>query len=492
MLDELKRLLNETAIYGLSTVVARLLNFLLLPLYTHCLVPADYGIVATLFSYIAFFNVLYAYGMDFSYMRYFKEQGEEGEVFSTAFWSLAATSLLFSAAVTAWAGPLSRAGGVPVPELTRYAAWIMAFDTLSLVPFAYLRMTHRARSYAGVKIANIVLNLALNYLFLVRWKMGVRGVFLASLGASTATLALLAPVVRSQLKAAFDRVLYGSLLGFALPLIPAGLASMAVQVIDRPILLRLTNEATVGLYQANYRLGIFMMMVVNMFDAAWRPFFLQRAAKPGAGEVLGRVLTYFVVGSGALFLAVTFFIGHVVALPLLAGKPLIHPAYWGGLSIVPVVTLGYLFNGVYINFLAPVTIGKRSELVAYATGLGAVVNIVTNFLWIPRWGMMGAALATLAAYMAMAASLYVMGRPVYRVDYEGGRLAHAALALAAVTAAARLLGLGMAADRFVLRLALLAAFPAALAATGFFNEEEWAAVRSRAERWTLALRSRRA
>ncbi len=485
MLSELRRLLKETAVYGLSTVVGRLLNFLLLPLYTHCLAPADYGIVATLFSYIAFLNVLYGHGMDFAFMRHFKAEGEEGEesVFSTAFWSLSGAALVFSLVLHLSAGPIARAAGLPTPDLVRYAAWIMALDALALVPFAWLRMTHRAGLFAGLKVANIVLNLALNYVFLVRWRLGVRGVFLASLAASCMTAASLAPVIASELEPMFDRDLYRSLLRFALPLIPAGLASMMVQVIDRPILKFLTDDATVGLYQANYRLGIFMMMVVNMFDAAWRPFFLQRASKPGGEAVLGRVLTYWVVGAGALFLAVSLFIAPLVALPLLRGKPLIHPAYWGGLAIVPMVTLGYLFNGVYINLLAPVTLAKRSERVAYATALGALVNVGTNFLWIPRWGMMGAAAATLAAYAAMAVALYLMGRTLYPVAYEPGRLTHAAALLAAVCLAAHALGVGVASDRLGLRLALLAAFPLSLLLTGFLVPDEWAALKAWVNRW---------
>ncbi|MBI3552460.1 MAG: oligosaccharide flippase family protein, partial [Elusimicrobia bacterium] len=406
MLEELKRLSKETAVYGLSTVVGRLLNFLLLPLYTHFLVPSEYGVVATLFSYLAFLNVLYGHGMDFAFMRFFDPASEAREeaCFSTAFWSLAATSLAVSALIHAFAGPLSVYAGVP-PELTdvtRYAAWILAFDAAALVPFAYLRMTHRAGVYAGIKVVNIVMNLSLNIVFVAVLGMGVRGVFLASLVTACATLAILTPVFVPFVSNIFDRSLHKDLLRFALPLVPAGLASMMVQVIDRPILKFMTDDATVGLYQANYRLGIFMMMVVNMFDASWRPFFLQRAAKAGAGKVFGRVLTYWTAGASGLLILVSLFVSPAVTSLLFAGRSLIAPAYWPGLSIVPVVTLGYLFNGVYINMLVGPTLAKRSEFVAYATALGAIVNIGANLLWIPRWGMMGAAAATLAAYAAMA------------------------------------------------------------------------------------------
>src|SRR3989338_684068 len=427
MFKDLKGLGRETAVYGLSTVVGRLLNFFLLPLYTYVFTPAEYGIVTLIFICMGFLNVLYSYGMDFAFMRHADERG----AFPTAFWSLAFSSVGFSIIIYCFATPLSAVLGT-APEYSqvlRYCAWIPAFDALALVPFGQLRLRHKAGRYAGIKAINIVVNLACNSIFLVRWEMGMRGVFLASLTACALTLILLAPVLASGLRSSFNPSLYGSLLRFALPMIPGAAASMVVQLIDRPILKYLTDDATVGLYQANYRLGIFMMMAVNMFDASWRPFFLQRAQDSGGRKVLARVLTYFTAGASLLFLFIALFIPHIVALPLFVGKPLIHPDYWGGLAIVPVVTLGYLFNGIYVNLLAAPAFAQRSELIAYATTLGASVNVGANLLWIPSWGMMGAAAATLAAYMAMAASLLLMGRKVYPIPYEYRRLGVIAVCL---------------------------------------------------------------
>ena len=484
MLRELKRLFKETAIYGLSTIVGRLLNVLLVPLYTHAMAPAEYGLVATVFSYIAFFNMLYNHGMDFAFMRFYKEpeDAEAGRVvFSTALASLTVWPLLVSVALHLLAAPLALAAGVPqaLADVVKYAAWIMFFDTVALVPFAHLRMRQKAGAFAGIKVVNIALNLALNYVFLIRAGMGVRGVFLASLVTSVVTLVILAPIIMEQFRPRFDGPLYKELLRFALPIMPAGVASMMVQVIDRPILKALTNDYTVGIYQANYRLAIFMQLVVNMFDAAWRPFFLQRAHKPGAAEVFARVLSYFTAGAAFLCLAVSLLVPQIVALPLGHGRTLIHPDYWGGLSLVPVVAVGYIFNGIYINMLAPVTLAKRSERVAYATALGALVNIGANLLWIPRWGMLGAAWATLAAYAAMAAALYLMGRKLFPIPYERGRLGLTLGAGLASFAAARALGLTMAADRLPARLAVLALFPVALLAAGFLDADERALIRGK-------------
>lgn len=482
MLGEIKRLAKESAVYGLSTVVGRMLNFFLLPLYTHALAPAEYGAVALVFSYLALLNVVYGWGMDFAFMRH--ASGGPGEPswrrpFSTAFWSLAASSLLLSSALHLAAEPLAGACGLPpaLSDVVRYAAWILAFDALALVPFAHLRLSHRSGTYAGIKVANIVMNLALNFVFLVRMDMGVRGVFLASLITSVATFVILSPAFLSELEASFDRALWRELAVFALPLLPAGLASMTVQVIDRPILYYLSDEATVGLYQANYRLGVFMMMIVNMFDAAWRPFFLQRAKSPGGDEVIARVLTYFSAGAGFLFLLVALFVAHAAALPVGGGRTLIHPSYWAGLAIVPAVTLGYVFNGIYINLIAGPTLAKRTGLIAAATAAGAAVRVAANFALVPAWGLRGAGWSVPLSYATMAGVLYWLGRKVHPIPYEGRRLLHAALCLAAVCAAAWALGLSPAPERFWWRAALLLAYPILLALTGFFDAEEREALR---------------
>jgi len=485
MLKELKRLMHETAIYGLSRIVSRLINVILMPLYTHALVPAEYGLVAIVFTYIAFVKVVYSHGMDFAFMRFYKPQHEPHEAkrtFSTAFWSLAGWSIAASIAVTAFARPIASLIGLPpaLTDVVTYSAWIMTCDTICLAPFAYLRMNHKAAAFVGVETFNIVLNVVLNYVFLFTIPMGVRGVFLATLVTSAVTLLVVIPVIVDNLSFSLDRTMYKDMLRFAIPILPAGVASMMVQLVDRPLLQNIThNDALVGIYQANYRLGIFMQLVINTFDAAWRPFYLERSDDPGAHKLIARVMTYFTTGAALLFLAVTLLVPFLVSLPLPGGRTLIHPAYWSGLSVVPVVTLGYLFNGMYYNLLAPVTIVKRSERVTYATAIGALVNVGTNLWWIPRWGMMGAAYATLAAYAAMALSLWLMGRELYPVQYEAGRLAMAAGVTAAVLAGARALGLGMTPERLGLRLALLAAFPVALLAAGFLNVDERSALSAR-------------
>lgn len=468
-------------VYGLSSVLARLLNFLLLPFYTHYLPAGEYGVVAAAFAYVAFLNILFQYGMDQAYLR-FASEGEGRDSLSTPVWSLAATSLLFSAILHLAAVPLASLAGLSGREdLVRLCAWILALDALAIIPFAELRLKHRAWLFAGIKTFNIAVNLSMNIALVAGLGLGVRGVFLASLTASAATLALLGPVLAARLRAAFDRPLWARMLRFSLPLVPAGLGSMAVQVIDRPILLSLTDARTVGIYQANYRLGIFMMLVVNMFDQAWRPFYLQKAKDADSGAVFGRVFTYYLSAAAWITLALSLFIPDLARFPIL-GRPIIHEAYWGGLGLVPIVLSAYLLDGCYMNFMASILLSKRTELLVWITLLGAAVNVAANLILIPHWGMLGAAWATFAAYAAMAAALFVLARRVHPIPYEWGRVLHLAAVLAGALlflSGARTACAACPAAWLAARVFTLLSIPAALYWTGFLTAGEKSSLSSR-------------
>ena len=475
MLKDLKILGKETAVYGLSTVVARLINFLLLPFYTHYLSPGEYGAVTTAYSYIAFLNILFLLGLDQAYLRFAagSEDARAESIFSTTFIALAGWATLLAGLVALWADPIATLGGITVdgPSVTRYSAAILLLDTLAAPAFAELRLRHRAWAFAGIKSFNIVVSVVLNLAFVGGLHLGVRGVFLAGVAASAATLALLAPVAVSRLKPRFDKVLAKAMMRFGLPLIPAGLGAMVVQVADRPILLKMTDSATVGIYQANYRLGIFMMLFVTTFDQAFRPFYFERAEDPGTPALLARVLTLFLGAASWIALALSLFMPDLVHFTI-AGRAIIHPSYWEGLGVVPVVLFAYVFHGAYINFLAPVTIAKKTESVAAVTALGAFVNIMANMVLIPRLGMMGAAWATLAAYAAMAVQMNWFSRRSMQVPYEWGRIVLILAPVAAAGAAAWMLrGTFGPSGWLAARVLLLLAVPAAWFPLGVLRKD---------------------
>ncbi len=477
MLKDIKSLGKESFIYGLSTVGARLLNFLLMPFYTHYLLPADYGVVATVFSYIAFLNIIYQYGMDQAYMRYY---GDREKAFSTDYSSVLVTCGLFSLMLASTPGFWAELGGIGAERshLVLYAAVILFLDGVNVLPFADLRMGHRPFYFAGVRLCSIALNVILNIVLITRFNMGIEGIFIANVISSLFSVV----AVPKRFSFTLDREMLGKLMSYALPLLPAGLGAMAVQVIDRPILLRLAGESAVGLYQANYRLGIFMVLLVSMFDQAWRPFFLERADKTESVKVFARVLTYFVFALTWLGLALSFFIPDLVRFSI-AGKALIHPSYWPGLKIVPVVVFAYLVNGVYVNLLAPIIIAKKTKVIMFATLSGAAVSVAANFALIPVWGISGPPWAAFAAYCVMTLVVYFYGRRYFPVPYELGRLAKAVITALVLSTPALAGWFDGGAAWLVYRLFVLAAFPLCLLALGFFLPEEKEKLRALTARW---------
>ncbi len=438
MIDKIKSLGADTAVYGVSTIVGRFLNFLLVPFYTNVLATSQYGVVATVYSYIAFMNIVYMYGMESAYFKYAstKEIGEDKEIFSTPFISVLITSLLFSGLIFFNDARLAPLVEVPLhyADTIKYSALMLLLDSVAVIPFAVLRLERKVKTFASIKVINIVINVAANVILLLKYHMGVEGIFISGVIASAASVVLLLPTITGKLQFHFRTDLYKALLRFGLPYVPAGLAAMMVQVIDRPILLALTNESTVGIYQANYRLGIFMMLMVSMFDYAWRPFFLTHAKEPNAKEMYSRIMTYFVLFGSIVVLLVSLYVDDIVKIRVFH-RFIINPAYWSGLGIVPIVLIAYLFNGMYVNFMAGIYIEKKTSHLPYITGIGAAVNVVANFLMIPKYGMFGAAWATLFAYAAMALALYIVSHKFYPVNYEFGRLLKIGIALIVVVLA---------------------------------------------------------
>ncbi len=431
MFDQIKQLGKETAIYGLSTIIGRFLNFILVPFYTNVLKPEQYGIVTTIYAYIAFLNIIYSYGMESAYMRYASslEIGGRKENFSTPFISILLTSLLFSSLIHLLSEKIAVLINIPADfsVCIRYSAWVLFFDALCIIPLSALRLESKALTFSTIKIINIITNVALNIVLLLKFKLGVYGVFISALVSSALTFFMVLPIILKNLSLSFLKKLYIELLKFGLPYIPSGLSAIVIQVIDRPILKALTDDATVGIYQANYRLGIFMMLFVSMFDYAWRPFFLKNANNPDAKKLFARVMTYFTSVGAFLFIFVSLLIEDFVKLKIF-GKYIIHPDYWSGLGIVPIVLLGYLFNGIYVNLIAGIYIQKKTKYLPYITGLGAIANIFGNYALIPILGMYGSAWATLISYLIMAISLFIVVQRIYPIRYEYERIAKVGIA----------------------------------------------------------------
>jgi len=438
MIEKIKSLSKDTLIYGTNTIVGRFLGFFLVPFYTNKFLPDEYGIITIIYSYIAILNVFFSIGLESGYMKFSStlEVGSVKENFSNPYFIVIANSFFLSTLIYLFAPELT--GVFQVSQdyayLIRYSALILFFDSIVLIPFAYLRLNNKAKSFAGIKIINISLNVILNIVLILYFNFGIEAVFISNLISSAVTFIMLIPVLRGIITFRFNKGLVKELIYFSVPYIPAGIAANIVQIIDRPILKYLTDDKTVGIYTANYKLGIFMMLIVSMFEFAWRPFFLNNAKDPDAKKLFSKILTVFVAFASVVFLFLTVFIDNIVKMDLPFGSHLIGDAYWSGLEIVPVILFGYLFYGMYVNFMAGIYIEKKTKYLPLITGLGAAINVISNFILIPKLSFMGAAISTLISYFVMMAGIYIVSQKFYKVNYEYKKIGIIFTSLISVTA----------------------------------------------------------
>lgn len=426
--------------------------------------------------------------MEAAYFRFAadKDSVRDKTIFSTPFFTLTATSVFFSLVIFAlrpWLGglvnPHNTVGAGTMDTIIELSAAVMFFDTLVILPFASLRLQHKPIHFSVLRFINIFLQVVLNILFVVVLRYGVTGIFLGNALASFLTFLCITPVVARLLSFSFSKKILYEFLSFGLPYVPSALSTIVLQVIDRPIMQHLTDDAHVGIYSANYRLGTIMMIFVSMFEYAWRPFFLQYANQPDAKRVFSRVLTYFTLIGAAIFLIVSFFIGDIARIGIFGRHTIIDPRYWSGLSIVPIVLAAYIFNGFYTNMIVGIYIEKRTKILPLITGAAALSNIIGNFILIPLFGIAGAAWATFISYALMAFLIHRVTQGFYPVQYEWDRI----IKIGMVTAAAFCLfllvqnyGEGMLLISY--KIVLLALVAGAFFAFKFFSKGEIATLKT--------------
>lgn len=424
----IKRLGKETLIYGTSTVLARLLNFCLVPFYTYYLLPGDYGIIATTFAVIALLNVLFLFGMDQSYLRFASEHENKTTVFQHCFYAVLANGVLLSLLLWFLAKPFAVLIGIGASYayMVHLAVWVLLLDVLNMIPFTKLRLERRPWYFAGVRTVSIIVNVLGNIFFIAVLHKGISSILWANIFGSLASLFLLSPVLWKELlaqKPTLSSPLVREMVRFAWPFVPSGLASLLISVIDKPILVHLVGLPQVGVYQANFKIGVFMMLLVSMFDQAWRPFFLAHAKEPDAKQTFARVLTCFAALGSWFLLGLSFLMPPIIQNNLFGHFHLIAPAYWGGLNIIPLVLTGYFCYGLYINFMVGPVLTKKTRILVWITLLGSIVSISTNLILVPRIGILGAGWAVALSYAAMAFALWRFTQQNYTIPYEYKKLA---------------------------------------------------------------------
>ena len=461
--------------YGVSSIASRFLNFLLVPFYTHVLTTSDFGIQTYVFTLIAFLNIVYQFGFDSAYLRLAIDVDAEGrkKLFSTAFWSQTLGASMFSLILIGLSGPLADAFMIPGSQkrLFLYAAGILMLDTLKVVPMAHLRLQHAAWRFALINLGNVIVNIGGNLLFVLKWHKGLEGVFWANLAASAFTLVLVFPILLANVRAALQRPLFRQLWRFGLPLVPAGLYGNVNEMAGR-IFMRLMGQGDIdrlypgkgydvlqlsGIFAAAWKLGIFGMLLVQMYRMAWQPFFQQRQKDADAADLFGRILRYLCHFIGYASVTLMVFLDKLVAVPVL-GRPIIAPAYWMGLEIVPGVLLAYAFQAWVVHFTLGLYIAKQTKYLIWTNGAGAVVTLIGNILLIPLMGLWGATLSAVLCYLVIAVMTTRRSQQLFPIALPWTRLLPIFLWLGAGWALGILVQMHPARFGWGLRLGALGAF----------------------------------
>ena len=434
-MNPLKSLASQTAVYGISSIVGRFLNYLLVPLFTYYFTPAEYGVVAEFYAYAGFFAVVLVFGFETGYFRFRDKDGNTPDIaYSTVLRFLLAANLGFFLLLLVGSDILANAlqhGGHP--EYIVWIAAILAMDAIGAVAFAKLRAQEKALRFAGIKIIEILVNVGLCLLFIVvlrnasagwaadLWNpaMGVGYIFIANLVASGVKLLLLAPQLRGVTQG-FDFVLFKKMLRYSLPMVIIGFAGVVNEMLDRALMKYLlpgdtqSNLTQLGIYSACYKLSILMSLFIQAFRYAGEPFFFAHAADKNAPKTYADVLTYFVIFCTFIFLLVTLYLDIF--------KYFVGPAFREGMFIVPILLLANLFLGIYVNLSIWYKLTDRTMMGAYVSLGGAFITVVLLLWWVPLFGYAGAAWATLACYASMALVSYLLGRKYYPVPYDVKRV----------------------------------------------------------------------
>lgn len=445
----IKSLAKDTAVYGLSSIIGRFLNWLLVPLYTSVFISAEYGIVTYLYAAVAIAMIVLTYGMETGFFRFANHErygSDPTEVYSTGLISLATSSALFALLLSLLIKPVSEAMGCA--SHTSYV-WLLgmavAIDAATALPFCYLRFRHRPVRFAVLKLVNIGLNIGLNIFFILicPWLMshapasvdwfydpsyGIGYIFLANFISSALMVPLLIPELRG-FRWRFNPTLWRSMLRYSAPLLVLGIAGIMNQSLDKllfPMLApdRATADSMLGIYGANYKIAIVMVMFIQAFRFAYEPFIFARNRDTGGSRLQAYrdAMKYFVIFAMAIFLGVMFYLDIL--------RHFIAPSYWSGLGVVPVVMMAEFFFGVFFNLSLWYKLTDRTIWGTWFSLLGLAVTVAGNIILVPRLGFMGCAWAAFACYGVMMVASYFAGRRYYPIGYPVKRMAlYVALAM---------------------------------------------------------------
>jgi len=446
----IQKLAGQTLVYGLSTVIPRTIGYLMVIYHTRLFDRAEYGVVTELYAYVTFLVVLLTYGMETGFFRFSQHKEKRDLVYGTAFLSLAATSALFVVLVTLFQHPIASVLEYgDHPEFILWFGIILGLDAMTAIPFARLRVSNRPVRFASYKLISVLVNVGATFFFyafcpafthwavidwLYRPEIGVGYVFIANLIGSLTVLALLLPEI-FRFRIRFDFGLWKEMLLYSLPLMVAGLAGNINEAFDRVALKHLIPKEDLpmeqlGVYGANAKLAVLMVLFTQMFRYAAEPFFFNNAKASDARETIAEIMKLFVISGLAIFLGVTLYLDLF--------KHFVRYIYWDGLAVVPVLLLANLGLGVYYNLTIGFKLNNMTHLGIRIAFVGAAVSIAGNLLFVPVAGYHASAWSHLVCYSVMGVMTWQITRKVYPIPYDWKNMAGYTLLALALYAVSRL------------------------------------------------------
>ncbi|MBC3758455.1 oligosaccharide flippase family protein [Hyunsoonleella sp. SJ7] len=427
----LKTLFKQTFIYGLATVLPRMLSFLLTPLYTHVMAVGIYGKVSIIFSWFAIFNVILAYGMETAFFRFFNKEEQQEKVVGTATLSIVFTSLAIFLLAFLFKHQIAEITDIKVQHIS-FVIWILLLDALVIIPFSWLRANAKPVKYAIIKIVNVAINIGFNLFFFLlladlannndlfssiyKLDFEISYVLIANLIASAFTLALMLPFY-GKIKYIFDAQLWNQMMKYALPVLVAGLAYTTIETFNRILLESSLStaenpEEEVGMFSACYKLALFMTLFATAFRLGIEPYFFSHAKSENPQKNYARILESF-VAFGAVILLVVVVFSDILKVIIIRDE-----SYWEAMWIVPIILVASFCLGIYHNLSVWYKITDRTKFGAYISVVGAIITLALNIWLIPIISYKGSAIATLAAYGTMVLLSYYFGRKYYPIPYN--------------------------------------------------------------------------
>ncbi|MBB6501494.1 polysaccharide biosynthesis C-terminal domain-containing protein [Pedobacter cryoconitis] len=447
----IKKFLGQTAVYGVSTILSRLLNFILTPIYVRAYLPGTFGILTKLFSYASLINAVLAFGMESTYFRYLnKYEDKKDAVYNNSFICIAfiaglflITGSVFSDSIAAWISNGDIGQSADYQKYVKYFVGILFVDAICVIPFAKIRADNKAFRYSVVKFLNIGSFVGLNLVFIYiipavikhHWLMSgwfeswyryqwVGYVFISNLAASVLTFLVLLPEFL-QIRFRFDKDLFLKMISYSWPILVANLSFIINENLDKIVLSKLLPRSVadidVGIYGAVCKIAMFLSIFITAFRLGAEPFFFSHAKNENARKTYATILHYFVIALSLLFVAL---VANIEILKYFISRDKAHLAqYWSGLPAVPYLLFGYVCLGIYMNLSIWYRLSDQTRFGLYISLVGAILTIVLNFVLIPKYSYMGSAWVSMLAYFVMMVISYVLGQKYYPIPYKLKRIA---------------------------------------------------------------------